>query len=282
MNNILEWLAKFFGHINVSGIEAMSIKGLYALLVLLGAFAVSRMLKRYIDHRMRQNNPDEKSAVRRYKNVACTIVWTAGALLALHAAGLDLSTFFTTGGLLAVALAFAVKNIAENYVAGIMIMFESTFKPGDVLETDGIMIRIESIGRQHTIARTKDERDIMIPNSYLIQNKIANYTLKDSICRVWTMVGVSYSSDLKKVRDVLKDACGNLEGLSYRHAPQILLAGFGDSTVNYKVSVWIEDPWISGQIKSNLNEAVWWALKDAGIEIAFPQLDVHFDENFRP
>jgi small-conductance mechanosensitive channel len=228
---------------------------------------------------MSQDTPDEKTAVRRYKNMACSIVWTAGVLIALHVGGLKLSTFFTTGGLLAVAMAFALKNIAENYVAGIMIMLERTFKPGDVLESEGIMIRIEKIGRQHTIARTKDERDIMIPNSYLIQNKIANYTLKDSICRVWTMVGVSYSSDLKKVRKVLEDACGNLEGLSNMHAPEVLLAGFGDSTVNYKISVWIENPWNSGSVKSKLNEAVWWALKDAGIEIAFPQLDVHFDEN---
>jgi small-conductance mechanosensitive channel len=84
---------------------------------------------------------------------------------------------------------------------------------------------------------------------------------------------------LKKVRAVLEGVCSNFDGLSAQHAPVVLLTDFGDSTVNYQVFVWIEDPWQSRIIKSQLNEAVWWGLKEAGIEIAFPQLDVHVDKS---
>jgi potassium efflux system protein len=94
-----------------------------------------------------------------------------------------------------------------------------------------------------------------------------------------TAIGVSYASDLKQVRDVLETACGTLEGLSTRREPQVLLREFGNSSVNYRVSVWIEDPWHSQYVKSDLNEAVWWGLKQAGIVIAFPQLDVHMVES---
>ncbi|GAH02373.1 unnamed protein product, partial [marine sediment metagenome] len=146
-------------------------------------------------------------------------------------------------------------------------------------DVDGLMVKVKSIGLRDTIVRTKDDSDILIPNSLLVQGKIGNYTLRDSLCRVWTAVGVSYSSDLKKVRDVLEKVCGGFDGLSAQHEPVVLLTDFGDSSVNYQVFVWIEDPWNTRAIKSRLNEAVWWGLKDAGIEISFPQLDVHFDKS---
>ncbi len=123
-------------------------------------------------------------------------------------------------------------TLAENYVAGIMLRTERTIKSGDVLEVDGIMVRIRKIGFRDTIARSKEEKDILIPNSHLVQERIANYTFRDSICRVWTLIGVHYSSDLKKVREVLEGVCDNFEGLSDQHAPETLLTDFGASSVN--------------------------------------------------
>ena len=126
---------------------------------------------------------------------------------------------------------------------------------------------------------TKEEKDLLIPNSILVQQQVANYTFKDSVCRVSAFVGVDYSSDLRKVRTVLETVCDNLEGLSDQHASNVLLTDFGASSVDYKINVWIEDPWQRGAMRSDLNEAIWWALKKAEIKIAFPQLDVHVDKN---
>ena len=95
-----------------------------------------------------------------------------------------------------------------------------------------------------------------------------------------TTVGVAYSSDLMKVREILEHTCDQLEWKSDKHDPEVLLVEFGSSAVNYKISVWIEDPWESGPAKSHLNEAIWWALQKADIVIAYPQLDVHFDDAF--
>ena len=279
MNNLLEWLAKFFGHIPVAGIDALLFKGLKAALVLLVIFVGLRILFKAIDHHYKKSDERNKDDIRIYKKVTRFIFWTLGILIALHTVGINLSSLFTTSGLLAVALGFSLKNIAENYVGGLIIKADDSVKHRDVLDIDGQMVVVKSIGFRNTIVRTKDDSDILIPNSLLIYGKVGNYTRRDKLCRLWTSIGVSYSSDLKKVREVLEEVCRDFGGLSAQHAPAVLLTDFGNSSVNYKVFVWIEDPWDSRAIKSKLNEAVWWALKAAGIEIAFPQLDVHLEKS---
>ena len=279
IDNLLEWLAKFFGHIPVAGIEALLFKGLQAALVLLVVFVVLRILFKTIDHHYQKSDDRNKDDIRIYKRISRFFLWTLGILIALHVVGVNLSSLFTTSGLLAVALGLSLKSILENYVGGLIIKSDDSIKHGDVLDIDGQMVRVKSIGIRATVVRTKDDSDILIPNSLLVQGKIGNYTHRDSVCRLWTSVGVSYSSDLKQVREVLEEVCRNFDGLSARHTPVVLLSDFGNSSVNYQVFLWIEDPWNSRLIKSKLNEAVWWALKAAGIEIAFPQLDVHLDKS---
>jgi len=279
MDNLLEWLAKFFGHIPVAGIEALLFKGFQAALVLLVVFVALRILFKGIDHHYKKSDDRNKDDIRIFKKVSRFVLWTLGILIALHVVGVNLSSLFTTGGLLAVALGLSLKSILENYVGGLIIKADDSIKHGDVLDIDGQMVRVKSIGIRATIVRTKGDSDILIPNSLLVQEKIGNYTHRDLVCRLWTSVGVSYSSDLKQVREVLEEVCRDFGGLSAQHAPVVLLTDFGNSSVNYQVFVWIEDPWNSRIIKSKLNEAVWWALKAAGIEIAFPQLDVHLDKS---
>lgn len=278
----LEWLGKFFGHLPVEGIEKFLIQGTKAVLVLVLAYLFLRFLLRFIDRYFSSGDGPEDNYILTYKVICRYVVWTLSIATVVHIAGINLTSFFTTGGLLAVGAGFALRNVAENYVAGMTLRAEETVKHGDVLEIDGIFARVKSIGLRSTIARAGNDSDVLIPNSQLVQGKFTNYTLRDSICRISTTIGVSYSSDLNKVREVLESACEKLEGLSSHHQSKVYLNDFGSSSVNYQVFVWIEDPWSNYRtITSNLNEAIWWALKDEGIVIAFPQLDLHFDENFR-
>jgi small-conductance mechanosensitive channel len=278
MKEILDALAKFFGHIPVSGVEALLIHGVKAALVLFVAFVFSRILQKAIDRYVKKNASRDDSTIRIYKRVVRITVYTMGILIALHVFGIKLTPLFTTSGLFAVAIGFALKTTAENYMAGLIIRGDEAIKHGDVIMVSDQLVKVKSIGIRSTIVRTKDDYDILIPNSLLTQNKVGNYTLRDSLCRVWTSVGVSYSSDLKKVRQVLEGVSSNFEGLSTKHDPIVLLTDFGDSSVNYQVSIWTEDPWNQIINKSQLNEAIWWALKEAEIEIAFPQLDVHLSQ----
>ena len=281
MNKLSELFGELLALINVKSIESMGIRVFAAAAVLLAAYLISRSLQRRIDRRLRQDSHNDEATICIYKNIARFIVMIPGILIAVHILGINLSSLFTTSGMFAMALAFALKNTAENYVSGMMLRFEETIKPGDVLETEGTMVRVKSIGFRATIARTKDEKDIVIPNSQLVQNRVVNDTYRDTFCRVETTVGVAYSSDLKKVRETFESVCNQLDWTSSQHNPSIILFGFGDSAVNFKIRVWIENPWDAGDRVALLNEAIWWGLKEAGIVIAYPQLDVHFDETFR-
>lgn len=278
MKTQVEWIGKFFGHVDVSGIEAVGIKGLQALVVLLLTYFISWKLQRIIDKRLAHGGYNDEEAIRTYKRFVRFTVWILGILIAVHTMGFNMKPIFSTGGLLAVAMAFAFKNIAENLLAGIMLRFERVIKPGDVVETEGAMVRIKKIGIRTTIARKKNEQDLLIPNSQLIQKSVANYTYRDAVCRVQALIGVSYSEDLSKVRNILEGVCEKMEGKSEHHPPSISLDEFEESQVTYRINVWIEDPWELGSYRSNLHEAIWQALKDAGTKMAYPQLDVHLDE----
>ena len=103
------------------------------------------------------------------------------------------------------------------------------------------------------------------------------HTLRDKDYRLRAQVGVTYGSDMREVRRVLEEVAKGVEWRKMDREPVVLLVGFGDSSVDWEVSVWIDDPWKIQQLRSALNEIIWWALKVAGITIAFPQLDLHFD-----
>jgi len=111
----------------------------------------------------------------------------------------------------------------------------------------------------------------------LVQAAVTNYTLGDSLYRVRAEVGVAYESDMDRVIDVLSEAAESIPGRVQDREPITLLLEFGNSSVVFEVSIWAEDPWRARLTRSALNMAVWRHLKDAGITIAFPQLDVHFD-----
>ena len=280
MNELPKVFREIFGFINVKSVEVLGIKVLAATAIFLVAFWLSRMLQRFIDHRLSRDSHNDEATIRTYKRIARFIVMVPGILLAVHVLGFNMSSLFTTGGLFAVAVAFAMKEIAENYVSGLMLRLERIIKPGDVLETGGVMVKVKAMGFRAAIVRTKDEKDVLIPNSQLIRDRVANYTYKDSTCRVETTVGVAYSSDLKKVQEVLMDVCSQLDWVSSQHKPQVLISDFGDSSVSFKIRVWIENPWKFEMRHGQINDAIWWGLKKSGIVIAHPQLDVHFDEAF--
>ena len=114
-----------------------------------------------------------------------------------------------------------------------------------------------------------------------MQSAVTNYTLQDSLYRIRCPVGVSYGSDMAEVQRVLEEVADGITLRSKARVPVVLLTAFGNSSVDFEVSIWIEDPWTVRGAKSELHFAIWWGLKRAGITIAFPQVDVHFDEPLR-
>jgi small-conductance mechanosensitive channel len=204
-------------------------------------------------------------------------VMALGVLVGLGIAQIDVTTIAAAGAVFAVVVGFAMQNISENFVSGLILMIERSIKQGDILEVDGSMVRIVSMGVRATVARTLDEEELIIPNSVMVKDTVKNYTLDDRMFRLHTRVGVSYDSDMRKVRLVLERAAREVPFRSPEHEPSVLMVEFGDSSVVWDVSIWMRNPWYEQGARSQLNEAIWFALKDAGITIAYPQLDLHVD-----
>jgi small-conductance mechanosensitive channel len=249
----------------------------FVVLVILTLW-ISSLIRRLIGRGMQRAGVLERGTVALVQRGAHYLVLLAGVAVALQTIGISLTTVFAAGAVVAVAIGFALQNILQNFVSGIILLAERTIKETDVLEVDNRTIQVEQVGVRATIARTRDDERIIIPNSILVQSVVANYTLADSYYRVRSSVGVTYGSDMRQVREVLERAAAHVGGRSHEHDPVVLLKDFADSSVVWEVSVWTGDPWRSPRLRSDLNESIWWALKDEGITIAFPQLDLHFPE----
>jgi len=269
---ILEYPLLTIGNIQVNVATLVVV-----VLIVVGAFWVSTLAQRGTDRFLRLRGVDDFGSRSAAKRLVHYTIIAVGLGVAFHTLGLNLTTLFAAGAFLAIALGFAMQNITQNFVSGIILLAERTIKPDDVLEVEGTMVKVTHMGIRGTVARTLNDEDLIIPNAVLVQSTVKNYTLRDPYLRLRCEVGVSYGSDMAQVRRVLEEMAAGLEWKSETRAPVVLLTGFGDSSVVWEVSVWIENPFRARAGRSQLNEAIWNALKAAGITIAFPQMDVHLD-----
>jgi small-conductance mechanosensitive channel len=248
------------------------------LLIVLASYGISRIGQRTVASVIaaRGGKAGTIGTVTGFLHYAILIV---GFAIALQTAGIDLTTLFAAGAIFAVGLGFAMQSIAESFVAGVILLAERSIKPGDILEVDGRVVRVRELGIRSVVGRTRDGEEMIIPNSILMTSIVKNYTLRDSTYRMRVPVGVVYGSDMARVREVLErvaDSVSRRWGV-VDSKPLVEMADFGDNAVRYDVLIWMPDPWEMRRANSEVHEAIWLALREAGITIAFPQLDVHFD-----
>jgi small-conductance mechanosensitive channel len=246
--------------------------------VLLATLLVSWVSTRAIKKALQLRGLEDVGTIAVVVRLTRYLILGAGLFAALRIAGIDLTALFAAGAIFAVALGFAMQNITANFVSGVILLSERAIKPGDVLNVEGKLVRVRDMGIRATIVRTLDDEDMIIPNSVLVQSTVTNHTFRDNMMRLRVQVGVIYGSDMRQVRQVLQQAAEQISWRSTEKEPVVLLVEFGNSSVDFEVSVWIEDPWKSRWGRSHLRESIWWALKEADITIAFPQLDLHLDE----
>lgn len=243
--------------------------------VVLGSLYLSRLTQRATVRAFRLRGVADEGTSAVAARLASYVVLLIGLGMAVQTIGINLGALFAAGAFFAVALGFAVQNVGQNFVSGVLLLTERTIKPGDVLEVEGRVVRVTRMGMRATVARTRDEEDLIIPNATLVQNTVTNYTLRDTVYRLRATVGVSYDSDVDAVMRVLLEAAHALPQRLPAHEPRVLLTDFGDSALLFEVLVWVQDPWRARVLKSELNQSIWRALKRAEITIPFPQRDLH-------
>ena len=197
--------------------------------------------------------------------------------ISLQTIGINISALFAAGAVFAIAIGFAMQNIVQNFVSGVILMVERSIAPGDILEIENTVVKVIDMGIRTTLVRTLREEELIMPNSIIAQSTVKNFTLNDNEYRLGITVGVSYDSDMKKVMEVLKETAQSMPWRLPEPEPRILLLDFGDSAVIFGVYINVEDPWQQRFYMSDLRKAIWFAFQDADIIIAYNQVDIHFD-----
>lgn len=214
-------------------------------------------------------------------NLGRYVVIIVGLAVALTTAGIDLTALFTVGAVFAVTIGFALQNITQNFVSGVILLVEGAITPGDVLEVEGRVVRVVRMGMRSTVVRSMDDEDLIVPNGVLAQGTVKNLTMVDDTLRVRATVGVAYETDLDEVKAILEKAALQVTERDYRRPPVVLLQEFADSGIIFDTFVWIEDPWVAPKARSELRLAIWRAFRKEQVSIPFPQVDLHVKEPIR-
>ena len=198
-----------------------------------------------------------------------------GLLVALAASGFETSQFAIIFGALSVGIGFGLQNVVNNFVSGLILMFERPIQPGDVVEVSGTSGRVRSIGMRATTLTTFEGADVVVPNGTLLSEKLINWTLSDMTRRVDVEVGVAYGSDPRHVLALLTEIAAGTPGISQDPAPAVLFMRFGANALEFSIRAWTGDfnNWVT--IRTEMTTRVYEALRREGIEIPFPQHDLH-------
>jgi len=204
------------------------------------------------------------------------VILTFGFLVALAAAGVDLSQVTLVLSALGVGLGFGLQNMVSNFVSGLVLAFERPIQIGDTIQVGGLLGKVRRVGFRASVVRTFDGAEVIIPNGELVWAQVINWSLSDQIRRIDVAVGVAYGTDPNRVLEILLGVARKHKGVLNYPAPDALFEDFGDSSLNFKLRCWTSlDDFL--RVRSELTVAVNNAFNAEGITIPFPQRDVHFD-----
>jgi len=197
-------------------------------------------------------------------------------IAALGTLGVNTTSFAAIIGAAGLAVGLALQANFSNFGAGVVILFLRPFKVGDFVEAGGATGSVDAIGIFNTTIKTGDNRIIIVPNSNIIGGNIVNYS-KEPIRRIDLVIGVGYEDDLKLVKNTLEEILASDERILKDPAPAVALAELADSSVNFNVRPWVksEDYW---SVRSDLLEKIKLTFDEKGINIPYPQMDVHIDQ----
>jgi small-conductance mechanosensitive channel len=203
-------------------------------------------------------------------------LYTAALVLVLTYLGLDLTVFALFSGALGLGLGFGLQKVFANLVSGFILLADKSIKPGDVIQLKDKYGWINFLGSRYISVITRDGTEHLIPNENLITSEVINWSYSQNLVRLKISVGVGYGSDLELARDLMLQAAADTPRLLPDPKPSCYLMSFGDNAVNLELRVWINDPQNgTGSVKSNLHWSIWRRFKEHGIEMPFPQRDVH-------
>lgn len=269
------WSGLVGAGIEVGGLKVTVGAVLLALAALYAATLTSWLLRALLDEEVFQHHGIDRGSGDAIKTLLHYAVILAGFLLALTLAGVEVGRLAILAGAFGIGIGFGLQDIVNNFISGLILLFERPVRVGDVVEMDGRWGEIRKIGLRSTVVETYDRSEVIVPNGELISKSVTNWTLSTTINRLVLSVGVAYGSDLEKVFHILDAVPGEHPRVLDDPAPYAVFAGFGDSSLDFEVRAWVGSIDDRLPVKSQLLSEIDRRFRAEGVEIPFPQRDLH-------
>lgn len=259
----------------LSIVPSRLVVGLFTFVIFLSA---SRWLANRLERRLLDQVRIDPGTRHAMVTISIYTGFIIAVLIGLSVAGVDFASIAIVAGALSVGIGFGLQNIVNNFVSGIILLFERPIRKGDWVVVGGTEGIVKLISVRSTRLQTFDRADVIVPNSELISQQVTNWTLHDLVGRLTISIGVAYGSDTEMVRNLLLEiARANPEVITDDSAPgpNVVFTTFGASTLNFDLRCMVRNVGLRGQVTSDLNFAIDKAFRERGVEMAFPQQDIH-------
>ncbi|PWT80495.1 MAG: hypothetical protein C5B58_11540 [Acidobacteria bacterium] len=260
----------------LAGISLSLFQIFLLIALLIAVFWLSSRTKRFLFNRFLVRSGLDRALQHAIAQIIGYAVLIIGIIIVLENTGIHIGTLTVFAGAVGVGVGFGLKNIASNFISGLLILAERPIAIGDRIEVAGITGQVRQIRARSTVIMTNDNIAMIVPNEKFIDSPVTNWTYTDRRVRFRLPVGVAYGSDVNKVREALIAAARQHPATLSDPAPDAFLEKFGDSTIDFQLVIWSEEmSRRPSRFKSDLNYLIYNHLTAAGIEIPNPQRDLH-------
>jgi small-conductance mechanosensitive channel len=269
------WLERFFYLTFTVGSLNFSVKGMVlAILIVFITHLFLRVGRALLKEKILNKRPIERGLKDSILTIASYLGWALGLVLALGFLGVNTTSLAVIFGALSIGIGFGLQNIFNNFISGLILLFERPIQVGDYVEVGGLWAEVKKINVRSTVVQTFDNSSVIIPNSEFISQQVTNWSFKDKRMRRNLDVGVAYGSDVDQVEKTLLEIALETSGVLKYPRPDVIFVDHADSALIFRLRIWIDvdDYWaVASRIRFDIDRR----FRELAIEIAFPQRDLH-------
>jgi small-conductance mechanosensitive channel len=270
--HVWDWFSKIVEYKLALGILEIGVGAVFSfIIILVVTFILARLVRIFLEMelftrlRLPRGVPGVISMITRYTIIAF------GFFLAISAIGVDLGKFGLLAGAMGVGLGFGLRNIIENFISGLILIFERPIQVGDTVEVGDVMGNVQQIGIRSSTVKTFDGSEVIVPNASLITNQVTNWTMSDCQRRLQLPVKVAFESNPHRVLELLLKVAREHPGVLQSPEPVAIFNGFGDNCLDFILKYWVSDN--IGQTKTEVALGVYDIINESGIDTPIPKGD---------
>jgi len=280
----MKWFHEFldFALIKVAGHE-IKVWNLVLVAFIYGlSVFIYRGIRVIVDRRADKDGTLDAGRKEAILKIIKYVIYVVGLILGIQALGLNITVLIAGSAALFVGLGFGLQEAFQDFISGIILLFEGTISVGDVIEVESLVGTVIDIRLRTTKVKTRDNIYILVPNHKFVNEKVINWSEASKLTRFHVKVGVAYGSDTRKVEQLLLDVANEHPRCSPMEKPKVFFEDFGDSALAFNLAFWVDEIWEIPEIKSDLHYAIDQKFRENNITIPFPQRDLHIQSSKVP